>query len=121
MSERLLPDPDALYQALVTKDPEFDGLFFTGVTTTGIFCRPVCTAKKPKRENVEFFSTARDAILAGYRPCRVCRPVEPPVESVTSEAAAEASPAFRFTRESRSAAAAITSETESARAFGVNL
>lgn len=81
MSERLLADPEALYQALVTKDPEFDGLFFTGVTTTGIFCRPVCTAKKPKRENVEFFSTARDAILAGYRPCRVCRPVEPPAST----------------------------------------
>lgn len=78
MSERLLPDGDTMYRALVEKDPAFDGLFFTGVTTTGIFCRPTCTAKKPRRENVAFFPTAHDALLAGYRPCRVCRPVEAP-------------------------------------------
>ena len=73
MSERLLPDADTMYRALVEKDPTFDGLFFTGVTTTGIFCRTTCTAKKPRRENVVFFPTAHEALLAGYRPCRVCR------------------------------------------------
>jgi len=78
MSIEQLPKQDTLYRALVDKDPAFDGLFFTGVTTTGIFCRPVCTAKKPRRENVVFFPSARDALLAGYRPCRVCRPMEPP-------------------------------------------
>jgi AraC family transcriptional regulator, regulatory protein of adaptative response / methylated-DNA-[protein]-cysteine methyltransferase len=78
MSERLLPDGETMYRALVEKDPEFDGLFFTGVTTTGVFCRPTCTARKPKRENVVFFATARDALLAGYRPCMLCRPVETP-------------------------------------------
>ncbi len=67
-----------MYKALVEKDPGFDGLFYAGVTTTGIFCRPVCSARKPQRRNVVFFPTARDALLAGYRPCRVCRPVEPP-------------------------------------------
>jgi len=67
-----------MYRALVEKDPGFDGLFYAGVTTTGIFCRPVCTARKPQRKNVVFFPTAREALLAGYRPCRVCRPVEPP-------------------------------------------
>jgi AraC family transcriptional regulator of adaptative response/methylated-DNA-[protein]-cysteine methyltransferase len=67
-----------MYRALVERDPGFDGLFYTGVTTTGIFCRPTCTARKPHRENVVFFPTAREALLAGYRPCRVCRPVEPP-------------------------------------------
>jgi len=81
MSERLLPDADTMYRALVEKDPSFDGLFFTGVTTTGIFCRTTCTAKKPRRENVVFFPTAREALLAGYRPCRVCRPVEPPAST----------------------------------------
>lgn len=78
MNERLLPDGDTMYRALVEKDPAFDGLFFTGVTTTGIFCRTTCTARKPHRENVVFFPSAHDALLAGYRPCRVCRPVEPP-------------------------------------------
>lgn len=78
MSDRLLPDGETMYRALVEKDPAFEGLFFTGVTTTGVFCRPTCTAKKPRRENVVFFSTARDALLAGYRPCQVCRPVQPP-------------------------------------------
>ena len=69
---------DRKYQALVEKDPEFEGLFITGVKTTGIFCRPTCTARKPKRENVEFFPGVKDAIAAGYRPCKVCRPMEQP-------------------------------------------
>jgi AraC family transcriptional regulator of adaptative response/methylated-DNA-[protein]-cysteine methyltransferase len=75
MHTRSLPDDDTMYRALASKDPEFDGVFFTGVRTTGIFCRPVCSARKPKRENVVFFPSARDAILAGFRPCRVCRPM----------------------------------------------
>ncbi|WP_290799124.1 bifunctional transcriptional activator/DNA repair enzyme AdaA [Flavihumibacter sp. UBA7668] len=69
---------DRKYQALVEKDPEFEGIFITGVKTTGIFCRTTCTARKPKRENVEFFPGVRDAIAAGYRPCKVCRPMEQP-------------------------------------------
>lgn len=75
MNTLALPDDDTLYKALTDRDPEFDGLFFTGVRTTGIFCRSVCTARKPKRENVVFFPSAREALLAGYRPCRVCHPV----------------------------------------------
>lgn len=69
---------DRRYQALVEKDPEFEGIFITGVKTTGIFCRTTCTARKPKRENVEFFPGVKDAIAAGYRPCKVCRPMEQP-------------------------------------------
>jgi AraC family transcriptional regulator of adaptative response/methylated-DNA-[protein]-cysteine methyltransferase len=101
MSERLLPDGDTMYRALVERDPAFDGLFFTGVTTTGIFCRPTCSARKPNRENVVFFQTARDALLAGYRPCLVCRPVETP--AATPEpvrrllAEVEADPSVRLT------------------------
>jgi AraC family transcriptional regulator of adaptative response/methylated-DNA-[protein]-cysteine methyltransferase len=72
----MLPDPDIMYQALLNKDESFEGIFITGVKTTGIFCRPVCTAKKPLRENVEFFATAKEAILKGYRPCKVCRPLD---------------------------------------------
>jgi hypothetical protein len=64
--------------------PDFDGIFFTGVRTTGIFCRSICTAKKPKRENVVFFPSAREALLAGYRPCRVCHPMAARGSSPTS-------------------------------------
>lgn len=67
-----------MYNALIKKDSSFDGLFFVAVKTTGIFCRPTCTAKKPKKENVEFFNTSKDAILHGYRPCKVCSPLENP-------------------------------------------
>lgn len=67
---------DIFYEALVAKDPSFEGTFFAGIKTTGIFCRPTCTACKPKRENVEFFASAKDAILKGYRACKVCHPME---------------------------------------------
>jgi len=65
------------YQALLTRDPKFDGKFFSGVKTTGIYCRPICPAK-PKRENVVFFRTALQAEKAGYRPCLRCRPESAP-------------------------------------------
>ncbi len=71
---------EIMYRAIVDKDPAFEGLFITAVKTTGIFCRPTCTARKPKAENVEFFSTAKEAIVKGYRPCKVCQPLEKPGE-----------------------------------------
>jgi AraC family transcriptional regulator of adaptative response/methylated-DNA-[protein]-cysteine methyltransferase len=71
-----LPDGETLYAALVNKDGDFEGIFVAGIRSTGIFCRPTCTARKPKRENVEFFGSARDALLHGYRPCKVCNPLE---------------------------------------------
>lgn len=67
---------DRMYEALVEKDQQFEGIFFVGVKTTGIFCRPSCTARKPKRMNVEFFPDTQAAILHGYRPCKVCHPLE---------------------------------------------
>jgi len=73
----MLPPPDEMYAAIARRDPAFDGIFLTAVTSTGIFCRPSCSAKTPRRENVEFFPTARDALFAGYRPCLRCRPLEP--------------------------------------------
>lgn len=72
---------EIMYQASFEKDPEFEGVFWMGVKTTGIFCRPTCTARKPKPENVEFFNSARDAILKGYRPCKVSKPLENPDET----------------------------------------
>src|SRR5687768_475904 len=71
-----LPPSEQMYDALVRRDRSFDGLFFTGVRTTGIFCRPICPAKKPARENVEFFASTGDALFAGYRPCKRCQPLE---------------------------------------------
>lgn len=71
-----LPDEDELYQALLDRNPEYDGVFFVAVKTTGIFCRPTCTARKPLRRNVAFFGSACDALAAGYRACRRCRPME---------------------------------------------
>ncbi|MDQ1095549.1 MULTISPECIES: bifunctional transcriptional activator/DNA repair enzyme AdaA [Chryseobacterium] len=65
-----------MYEASYSKDVSFEGIFWMGVKTTGIFCRPTCTARKPKFENVEFFFNTKDAMLKGYRPCKVCRPLE---------------------------------------------
>ena len=64
------------YQALVGRRQEFVGVFFVGVKTTGIFCIATCRARKPKQVNVEFFTDYKDALLYGYRPCKVCRPTE---------------------------------------------
>jgi len=67
-------DPDACYLALKARDARFDGRFFTGVTSTGIYCRPVCNVRTPRRENCRFFPHAAMAETAGFRPCLRCRP-----------------------------------------------
>ncbi len=61
---------DVMYNALLNKDEEYEGQFIVGVKTTGIFCRPSCTARKPKKENVEFFETTKAALASGYRPSK---------------------------------------------------
>jgi AraC family transcriptional regulator of adaptative response/methylated-DNA-[protein]-cysteine methyltransferase len=71
----LLPSTDEMYRALVERDQTFEGLFFACVRTTGIFCRPTCSARKPKPENVEFAASIQEALHRGYRPCRVCDPL----------------------------------------------
>ena len=68
------------YQALLDKNQEFEGTFFVGVKTTGVFCRPTCPARKPKFENCEFYQSAQEALLAGFRPCKRCRPLSYPGE-----------------------------------------
>ncbi len=73
----LLPPSETMYRALVNRDPSFEGIFFVGVRTTGIFCRPTCSAKKPARENVDFFATPSEALHDGYRPCLRCHPMDP--------------------------------------------
>ncbi len=66
--------PDACYRALRARDARFDGRFFVGVSTTRIYCRPVCPARSPRRENCNFFANAAAAEQAGFRPCLRCRP-----------------------------------------------
>ncbi len=78
---------DACYLALKARDARFDGRFFTGVTSTGIYCRPVCRVRTPKRENCQFYALAAQAESAGFRPCLRCRP-----ELAPASTAAEADP-----------------------------
>lgn len=96
-----LPTPRTMYRALARRDAAYEGVFFTGVKTTGIFCRPTCRAKKPKPENVEFFPTINEALHGGYRPCRLCRPMDgpKPVPALVERLrrAVEASPEGRVT------------------------
>ena len=65
---------DARYDALVTRDPRFDGVFFVGVSTTGVYCRPICPARTPGRTRCSFYATAAQAEAAGFRACFRCRP-----------------------------------------------
>ena len=67
-------DPEVCYRALETRDARFDGRFFTGVTSTGIYCRPICPARTPMRKHCRFFLSAAAAQQAGFRACLRCRP-----------------------------------------------
>lgn len=73
-----------LYNAFVSKDERFDGKFFAGITTTGIYCRPICKARLPKKENCVFFKTKAEAEKAGFRPCLICRPELAPEYSIVN-------------------------------------
>ncbi len=73
-----LPDPDVMYGAIVQRDATLIGAFVVAVRTTGIFCRPGCPARVPKRQNVEFFRDGKEALFAGYRACLRCKPLEGP-------------------------------------------
>jgi AraC family transcriptional regulator, regulatory protein of adaptative response / DNA-3-methyladenine glycosylase II len=68
------PDSRRLYKALISRDQRFDGVFFVGVTSTDIYCRPICPVKPPKEANCRFFDTPQEAEQAGFRPCLRCRP-----------------------------------------------
>lgn len=70
-----LPPITEMQRAYLKNDATYNGVFFLGVRTTAIFCRPICPARKPLPKNVEFFSTAQEALFAGYRPCKRCRPL----------------------------------------------
>jgi AraC family transcriptional regulator, regulatory protein of adaptative response / methylated-DNA-[protein]-cysteine methyltransferase len=70
-----LPPIAEMERAYLSRDATYNGLFFVGVRTTGIFCRPSCPARSPHPKNVEYFATAAEALFAGYRPCKRCRPM----------------------------------------------
>jgi AraC family transcriptional regulator of adaptative response/methylated-DNA-[protein]-cysteine methyltransferase len=71
-----MPPIAEMKRAYLERDTSYNGLFFLGVRTTGIFCRPTCPARKPLPKNVEYFPNAQAALVAGYRPCKRCRPLE---------------------------------------------
>jgi AraC family transcriptional regulator of adaptative response/methylated-DNA-[protein]-cysteine methyltransferase len=95
-----LPPPRIMYRALTRRDSAYEGVFYVGVRTTGIFCRPTCRAKKPQARNVEFFASAAEALHDGYRPCRMCRPMDrvPPPPPVVTQLlrAVETDPTHRL-------------------------
>jgi AraC family transcriptional regulator of adaptative response/methylated-DNA-[protein]-cysteine methyltransferase len=73
--ERLtIPSRDQMFSALARRDASWDGVFYYGVVTTGVFCRPSCAARPARRENVRFFMTPEEAEAAGFRPCKRCKP-----------------------------------------------
>lgn len=89
-------DADVCYRAVQARDARFDGLFFTAVRSTRIFCRPVCPARTPHRRNVEFFANAAAAQAAGYRPCLRCRPEVSPDAPIWSGTSATVHRALRL-------------------------
>lgn len=68
---------DIVYQAVLAHDPKFDGIYYTGIRSTGIFCRPSCRSRTPKRENVRVFDDIERAKEAGFRACKRCKPEDP--------------------------------------------
>src|SRR5882672_309740 len=82
----MLLDHNSCYEALVARDPRFDGVLYVGVTTTGVYCRPVCPARTPRRDRCQFFANAAAAENAGFRPCLRCRPELAPGNAVIDSA-----------------------------------
>ncbi|MDE1927618.1 MAG: DNA-3-methyladenine glycosylase 2 family protein [Burkholderiales bacterium] len=89
-------DADAAYLALKTRDARFDGRLFVGVTSTGVYCRPVCRVRLPRRENCRFFDTRAQAEAARFRPCLKCRPEIAPGLSLADSSRSLAADAARF-------------------------
>jgi len=96
-----LPTVREMERAVAKRDASYDGIFFTGVRTTGIFCRPSCPARPPLPRNRVYFASAREAVFAGYRPCKRCRPMDvngrPPEWVAPLLAEVERNPSERIT------------------------
>jgi AraC family transcriptional regulator of adaptative response/methylated-DNA-[protein]-cysteine methyltransferase len=95
-----LPSDDTLYDALIARDEAYDGRAFVGVSSTGVFCRLTCPARKPKRENCSFFSDVSACIEAGFRPCKRCHPLTPAADGdpaiIALLALLDSRPAYRW-------------------------
>src|SRR2546423_14371728 len=76
MQTQTLPQREIMIRAFQARDASYQGVFFTGVRSTGIFCRVGCPARTPGEDQLEFFANARDALFAGFRPCKRCHPIE---------------------------------------------
>ena len=96
-----LPSITQMQRAYKRSDVSYDGIFYVGVRTTGVFCRPSCGARKPLTKNVDFFATPREALFAGYRPCKRCNPMaaigKPPAWVERHLAEIERNPSRRLT------------------------
>src|SRR5277367_4615762 len=90
----MLLDSNACYRAVRARDTRFDGRFYVAVASTGIYCRPICPVRPPKRENMRFYSSAAAAEGAGFRPCLRCRPERAP--GLASSMPAIAAPTSRL-------------------------
>ena len=84
------PYDDVRWQAVVARDASFDGQFYYSVETTGVYCRPSCAARLAKRTNVRFHDTREDAVQAGFRPCKRCKPDQPSLDQLHAEKIAQA-------------------------------
>ena len=98
MAPTLTLDPRECERARTQRDRRYDGLFFSGVRTTGIYCRPVCPVRPAKARNVTFFATAAAAEVAGYRPCLRCRPEAAPFSPAWLGSRTTAQKAMRLIR-----------------------
>lgn len=84
------PEDEIRWRALLNHDPQYNGIFYYGVKSTGIFCRPSCKSKAPRRENVVYFQSPQEALGKGFRPCKRCRPdLNGPPENPAQEIGAQ--------------------------------
>jgi AraC family transcriptional regulator of adaptative response / DNA-3-methyladenine glycosylase II len=106
------------YQAMLARDHRFDGTFFVGVKTTGVYCRPICSAR-PKLENVVFYTTAPGAERVGFRPCLRCRPEAAPGSPAWAGTSSTVQRALRILTEAEAANLSVDEDTFAER-FGVS-
>ena len=92
----MIDDFERCYRFMRSRDPRYDGFFFVGVTSTGIYCRPSCPARLPQRRNVRLFATAAAAQTAGFRACKRCEPDAAPGSPAWNRRADVAGRAFRL-------------------------
>lgn len=103
----MLLDPDTCYRAIQARDARFDGRFFVGVSSTGIYCRPICTVRPPQRKNCSFHGSAAAAEAAGFRPCLRCRPELAPGNASIDAAQRLAHAAARLIEDGAAEAASV--------------